>query len=36
MAKTKAGKKKIYVRGYTYVKNGKKVTVRTHYRSTIS
>jgi hypothetical protein len=35
MAQTKSGKKKVYVKGYTYKsKSGKKVTVKTHYRST--
>lgn len=35
MAKTEAGKKKVYVEGYTYkTKSGKKVKVPTHYRST--
>jgi hypothetical protein len=34
MSQTKAGKKKVYVEGYSYMKDGKKVTVKTHYRST--
>lgn len=34
MAKTASGKKKVYVKGYSYIRNGKKVTVKTHYRST--
>lgn len=35
MAKTKAGKKKVYVKAYNYKsKLGKTVKVDTHYRST--
>ena len=35
MGKTKEGKKKVYVKGYTYKsKSGKTVKVDTHYRST--
>ena len=35
MAKTKGGKKKVYVGGYKYkTKSGKVVKVPTHYRST--
>lgn len=35
MAKTGEGKKKVYVHGYSYRdKNGKKVKVAPHYRST--
>jgi len=34
MAKTNSGKKKVYVHGYTYKKDGTTVKVPTHYRST--
>ena len=35
MAKTASGKKKVYVKGYTYTNSkGKRVKVPTHYRST--
>lgn len=34
MAKTKGGKKKVYVPEHTRVVNGKKVRVAAHYRST--
>jgi hypothetical protein len=35
MAKTASGKKKVYVKGYTYTNSkGKRVKVSTHYRST--
>lgn len=34
MAQTRGGKKKVYVEGYTYKRNGKVVTVKTHYLST--
>lgn len=35
MAQTSAGKKKVYVKGYTYkTKSGKTVKVPNHYRST--
>lgn len=34
MARTKKGKKKVYVAEHTKVVNGKEVIVPTHYRST--
>ena len=34
MAQTKEGKKKVYVGPYTYMRKGKLVTVKKHYRST--
>lgn len=34
MAKTKEGKKKVYVPSHTKQVNGKSVEVKTHYRST--
>jgi hypothetical protein len=34
MAKTKEGKKVIPVKGYTYTRNGKKIKVTPHKRST--
>lgn len=35
MAQTKNGKKKVYVKGFSYMtQSGKEVTVKTHYRST--
>lgn len=34
MARTKEGKKKVYVKAHTKLVRGKEVVVPTHYRST--